>query len=208
MKVALIIGSVRTGRQSHKIAYYVENILHKRNIETAVIDLLKQPLPVYGALLGSGSEENIKAHAERLSEADAIILITPEYHGSFSGVLKNTLDHFWIEFQKKPIGVIGTSMGKLGGINASTQLQHVILSLGAYPLPVKLLVPEIHLLFDESFNTQNENMIKLTSRFLDEFLWFAEAVYQKKLLKESNKLSLTTTDLNISLNTRTKKKVL
>lgn len=190
MKIALIIGSVRTGRQSHKIAYYVEKILHKRNIETDVIDLLKQPLPIYGTLLDSVSGENIKSLAERLSEADSIILITPEYHGSFSGVLKNTLDHFWSEFRKKPIGVVATSMGKLGGINASTQLQHVILSLGAYALPVKLLVPEIHLAFDESFNTQNENIIKRTSRFLDEFLWLAEAVSQKKLLKESNKLSL------------------
>lgn len=69
----------------------------------------------------------------------------------------------------------------MGGVNASNQLQHVILSLGAYPLPRKLIVPEIQKAFyDESFEPKNERIIKTTNKFLDEFFWLAEAIYQKK----------------------------
>lgn len=97
-----------------------------------------------------------------------------------SGALKNAIDYYWSEFRKKPVGVVTASAGGFGGINASTHLQHIILSLGAYPMPLKLLVPEVHKAFDDSYNPQHENIIKSTDRFLDEFLWFADALHQKK----------------------------
>jgi azobenzene reductase len=182
MKVAIILGSVRIGRQSHKIADYLEKILAKRGIEADLIDLAKNSLPIFGERSVNLPEfsENIQQVSLRLEQSDALLFITPEYHGSFSGVLKNALDHFWLEFQKKPIGVITVSAGKMGGINASTQLQHVILSLGAYPLPLKLLIPEVHHVFDGSFQPFSENIVKSTTKFLDEYLWFADAIYQKK----------------------------
>jgi azobenzene reductase len=184
MQVALVIGSVRKERQSHKVAHYLEKVLKQRGIMTDLIDLLKYPLPIYGLPTEQPDElENIKWMSDRLMDADAMILVTPEYHGTFSGALKNTLDHFWVEFQKKPIGVAAASVGMFGGLNASTQLQHVILSLGAYPLPLKLLIPQIQLAFDDLFEANSDDIIKSTRRFVDEFLWLADAVYRKKLQK-------------------------
>jgi NAD(P)H-dependent FMN reductase len=164
------------------VAYYLEKVLKKRGVETDLIDLAKDSLPILEERVGHHPQlpEKIQDISIRLSEADALLFVTPEYHGSFSGALKNALDYFWAEFQKKPIGVVTVSAGKMGGINASTQLQHVILSLGAYPLPLKLLVPEIHHTFNETFEPLNEGIKKSTDKFLNEFLWFADAVYQKK----------------------------
>jgi len=182
MKVTIFLGSIREGRQSHRAAYYVAKSLDERGIESDLIDLAKTPLPIH-----SGPDEknpqlkkNIEQISRRLKTADAIIFVTPEYHGSLSGVLKNAIDYYWEEFQKKPIGVVAASAGRMAGINASTQLQHVILSLGAFPMPLKLLVPEIHNAFDDEFLPQNEKIITSTEKFLDEFLWFAEALGEKK----------------------------
>lgn len=185
MKTAIILGSIRTGRQSHKVAYYLEQVLLQKGVDTDLIDLAKDSLPVLEQQPTPGPELTAKIQhiSQRLRQADAIIFVTPEYHGSFSGVLKNALDYFWAEFSKKPIGVATASAGKMGGINASTQLQHVILSLGAFPLPLKLLVPEVQHAFDKTFKPQTEKMVKSTEKFLDEFLWFADAVYQKKVQK-------------------------
>lgn len=191
MKIAIVLGSIRKERQSHRVAYHLEKMLIQRNIETYVIDLLIHPLSIFGQPAQDYSQlENIKQIGVRLTESDALIFVTPEYHGSFSGVLKNALDHFWIEFHKKPIGIAATSTGKFGGLNAATQLQHVILSLGAYPLPLKLLIPEIHRAFDDSFETQLVNLSKSTNRFLDEFLWFADAVSQKKISEATNEIKV------------------
>jgi azobenzene reductase len=90
------------------------------------------------------------------------------------------LDYYWAEFKHKPMGVIATGSGRMGGINASTQMQHVILSLGAYPVPYKLLVPQIQHAFDEQMQPVNAELVKGTGRFLDEFLWFANAIVQAK----------------------------
>jgi NAD(P)H-dependent FMN reductase len=181
MKVAILLGAIRKGRQSDKVARCLQNKLEERGIEADLIDLLEHPLPLFQDWSGYPPEieATIKNTSNRLNQADALLFVTPEYHGSFSGVLKNALEFFWAEFDKKPIGVATVSSGRMGGINALNQLQHVILSLGAYPIPQKFLVTEVQNAFDESGNPLNDTMTTRANKFLDAFLWFADAVYQK-----------------------------
>ena len=182
MKCAIILGSIRIGRQSHRIAYYLERKLRERGIEVVMVDLAEHPLPMMEEDNGRlrSPADDISIIGAQLKEADSMILVSPEYHGSFSGVLKNALDFYWAEFKKKPIGVVTTGSGKMGGINASTQMQHVVLSLGAYPVPTKLLIPEIQHAFNEQFEPLREDIVKNTDRFLTEFCWFANAIVEAK----------------------------
>ncbi|WP_205720045.1 NADPH-dependent FMN reductase [Fodinibius halophilus] len=153
MKVAILLGSTRMGRQTHKAAHYITQELTNRNIEADLIDLAKNPLPVLKERVGHHPDppENGVKISNRLDRADAILWISPEYHGSISGGLKNAIDYFWSEFQKKPIGAVTTSAGGFGGINASHHLQQIILSIGAFPMPQKLLIPQVHAAFDDSY---------------------------------------------------------
>ena len=182
MKITILAGSVRKERQSFGLASYLQVQLQKRGIQVGLIDLAKTPLPIFGQ---EGSDQsNVKSIGDQLRQSNALILVTPEYHGSFSGVLKNALDYYWEEFQKKPIGVAAASAGKMAGINASTQLQHVVLSLGAYPVPRKLLVSEIHKAFNSNYLPLNNSLSEAVEKFLDEFLWFSEAMTAKKMKAE------------------------
>ena len=187
MKIAILLGSIRVERQSHKVAHYLERELKNYGLESDLIDLAVDPLPLLGENIAE--DEKVRTRianvGERLKQAQAILLVTPEYHGSFSGALKNALDFYWAEFQRKAIGVVATSTGKMGGINASTQLQHVVLSLGAYPLPVKLLVPEINLAFNKQDEPVSERFIKSAEKFLTEFLWYADAIDAKKIREKA-----------------------
>lgn len=191
MKIAILVGSVRMGRQTNKAAYYLKEQLTNRNIETDLIDLAENPLPILKERVGHHPQppENAVQISDRLDEANAIIWISPEYHGSISGNLKNAIDYFWSEFQKKPIGTVTTSAGGFGGINASHHLQQIILSIGAYPMPLKLLIPRIHTAFDEDYEPQNENIIESTDNFLDEFLWLADALARKKSTNYNTELA-------------------
>ena len=182
MKVVILLGSVRMGRQSHKVAYYLEKLLTARGFETDLVDLAKEALPILGTQDDDSKlAQTVHDISERLHQGDGLLLISPEYHGSFSGVLKNALDYFWAEFQRKTIGVITVSSGKLGGTSVANQLQQVILSLGGVALPAKLLVPEVQISFDEDAEPLNDMIVKRAEKFLDEFIWFADAIYQKKL---------------------------
>ena len=120
--------------------------------------------------------------SDRLMEADAMVLITPEYHDTFSGALKNALDHFWGEFQKKPVGVAGASVGKFGCLNASTQIATCYTKLGRIPFATEITIPQVHIAFDDLFEASMHDIIE-SRQFVDEFLWLADAVYRKKLEK-------------------------
>ncbi|SFC75785.1 NAD(P)H-dependent FMN reductase [Parapedobacter composti] len=179
MKIAILLGSVRQGRRSHRIAHYLETVLAKQAVRTDLIDLGTDSLPIYGQD-EARHRQAISDIGKRLEMADALLLVTPEYHGSFSGALKNALDYFWAEFQRKPIGVVAVSSGRLGGINASNQLQQVVLSLGGVALPVKWVVPEIQNAFDEDGRLQDGTIAIRAEKFVTEYLWYADAIYQKK----------------------------
>lgn len=182
MKYAIILGSIRIGRQSHRIAYYLEQRIKSKGIEVAMIDLAEHPLPMMEEDNGRlrSPADDVSIIGSQLKEADAVILVSPEYHGSFSGVLKNALDFYWAEFKKKPIGVVTTGSGRMGGINASTQMQHVVLSLGAFPLPTKLLIPEVQHAFNEQNEPLRDDIVRNTERFLSEFHWLANAIVNAK----------------------------
>ncbi|WP_205618118.1 NADPH-dependent FMN reductase [Neotamlana sedimentorum] len=188
MNITIILGSVRQERQSHRLAYFLRNKLNELGQDTKIVDLTLTPLPIYGQV---GTDiSNVENIGSVISKAEALIFVTPEYHGSYSGALKNLLDYYWREFHKKPIGVATASAGKMAGINASTHLQQLILSLGAYPMPLKLLVPEIQSAFSDDYSSLNSSVTKDAKKFIDEFLWFSEAIVTKKeatLLLEKTK---------------------
>src|SRR5690625_7462615 len=98
-----------------------------------------------------------------------------EYDDIFTGKLKYAIDHYLEEFEKKAIGVVTVSSGKMAGINASIGLHLVILGVGAYPMPYKLLIPHISNSFDDQSEPRNESGIKMTERILNEFNWFDDA---------------------------------
>jgi NAD(P)H-dependent FMN reductase len=185
LNLAIIIGSVRTGRQSHKAAYYLEKkFSEQKDINVKVIDLVKYEIPILEERLGrtQNPPAAVKEAAEILEQSDAIILVSPEYHGGISGALKNFLDYFLKEITRKPIGVVTTSGGKFGGINASHEIQKLILAIGSYPMPKKMLVPAIHEAFDNDYNVLNEDVAKGAEAFMNEFIWFANAITNGKNL--------------------------
>jgi azobenzene reductase len=184
LNTVIISGSIRKGRQTHKVS--IE--LHKRLIDagysnTQILDIATYNIPVaeerFGKLETPLTE--INTTQKILDSADAMIFVSPEYHGSYSGALKNFLDYFWKEFLRKPIAVASVSTGRFGGINASTEMQQLVLSLGAYAMPQKLIVSTIHNSIDETGDVKDEFLDTNIKKFISEYTWFAEAIAEKKL---------------------------
>ena len=181
MNIVIISGSTRIGRLSHRATVELGKRMAKRGISAEIIDLAEYRLPILENVANKNTTNaHIQAFAKKLNEADAMIFVSPEYHGSYSGALKNALDYVWKEFAKKPIGVVTATTGKFGGVNASTQMQLLILSLGAFPMPYKLLVPFVDEVFNENGELIDEGTAKSFEKFITDFMWFAEALVAKK----------------------------
>ena len=184
LKIAIISGSARQGRQTPQVVHYVAEQFRANDSveEVAVLDVAEYNFPVMEERRGKleNSPAGLDKFGTILEEADAIVFASPEYNGSYSGALKNALDYFYAEFTKKPIGVLTVSAGQFSGINASHDLQKLILNLGGYPIPTKLLIGGVHKAFDEQGNIQDERFQKSTTRFISELLWLTEALVNHK----------------------------
>ena len=91
--------------------------------------------------------------------AQGIILGTPEYHASFSGVLKNALDLMGFEeVEGKMLGLVGVSAGRLGAINALNSLRMVGRALHAWVIPEQVSVAEAYRAFDAEGKLRDPRM--------------------------------------------------
>ena len=180
LNITILYGCIREGRQSVRAANAVKKALDKSGkVNITFIDLKEKEweLPVMKERLkdikGTPPEVLVKM-SNHIKNADGIVFITPEYNNSYSGALKNCVDYFTTEWAKKPIGIVCASAGKMGGINASNLTQLLILAINAYPMPYKLLVPDLEKSIDTEGNALNEMMQKNIDKFVDEYLTFVE----------------------------------
>ena len=178
-RITILYGAIREGRLSIRAGRAIKNALEASGkAEISFIDIKDYNLPVMEARLKDMTDPPaaLLDISRKLETADGIVFVTPEYNNSYSGAMKNAVDYFTKEWAKKPIGIVCGSNGRQGGLNASNLLQLLVLAIGAFPMPYKLLVPELHLSLDEEGNPQNEVMAKNIQRFVNEYLWFVEAI--------------------------------
>ena len=163
MKIAVVLGTTRMGRQSEKVANeLVSRLSTHADLSVTFLDIARFPFPVFEERIRFHPDppEDLKTFSEKLNEAEGIIFVIPEYNGSLPGTFKNAFDHFYAEYKRKPIGVVCVSDGKFAGVQASLQLQTLILHVFAYPMPVKLLVPFVDKAFDENGKLIDETVNK------------------------------------------------
>lgn len=122
----------------------------------------------------------LQEFSEKIARSDALVIVTPEYNNGYPGMLKNALDYLLPEYKRKPIGIVTVSAGGFGGINCLAQLRLVTLGMGAFPIPAALPVSRVQDLFDEGGNLLDQSYEKRASSFIDEVLWFAEAISNQK----------------------------
>jgi FMN reductase len=161
IRVAGLCGSLRVGSYTNMALTLALRATGGPPCETELIDLGQFNLP-FADGRKSRSEET-QRFCERLAKADAVIIGTPEYHGSVSGVLKNALDLTGFpEWEGKMIGLVGISGGRMGAHNALSALRDIGRTLHAWVIPQQVSIPEAYKLFDGEGN--------LTDRVLKERL--------------------------------------
>jgi len=129
IKIGIIIGSTRPGRNSEAVAKWVYEIAGKRkDAEFELVDikdynlpLLDEPIP---ASMKQYAKEHTKTWAKTIESLDAFIFVTPEYNHGPSGALKNALDFIYKEWNNKAAGFV--SYGSAGGVRAVEQLRLIM----------------------------------------------------------------------------------
>ena len=135
-----ISGSRRRGSHTKTAVSTALATSEAAGAQTELIELRSVDVP----LLDPDVEEpgEVADITQRLRNADGIILGTPMYHGSYSGVLKNTIDHCGFdEFSDKTVGLLAVSGGRFP-VSALDHLRSVCRSLNAWVLPYEAAIPQ------------------------------------------------------------------
>jgi len=132
-------GSLREGSHTRTALERALRAAEDCGARTELIDLRDLDLPVYDAdEEGVGDVPDL---TRRVGEADAILLGTPMYHGSYSSPLKTALDYCGFdEFENKTVGLLAVSGGSFP-ITALDHLRAVCRALDAWVLPYQAAVP-------------------------------------------------------------------
>jgi NAD(P)H-dependent FMN reductase len=182
--IAIISGSVRTGRKSHNVATYFNKYIAAQNIATAeILDLKEFNFPVMEERLINltAPSASMKLFSEKIIKADAVILVSPEYNSGYPAAVKNAIDLVVKEWFHKPVGLVGVSNGNFGGVHAITQLQTILIKIKASPISTIFPVPNVQDAFDEEGNAINKEATdKRANTFLKELLWVTEAFNKMK----------------------------
>ena len=178
--IALISTSVRDGRLSNRVALHLSaHILRQGRHTVDLIDLREHAFPLFHErlkFLASPAPE-VVAFAERIRKADGVVMIAPEYNGSYPASLKNIIDLLTEDWRRKPIALVPVSSGGFGGAQLTTQLVFTLWKIRAWVVPGAMQVPTVKDQFlEDGTAVDPEAWAKRCKALLDELDWAMEAI--------------------------------
>jgi len=166
MKISLILGTGRERANSEKIADFVFESARNFGFEVEYIkvkDWLDKPFT------GGMSEEKRNKMSEILNNSQGFIIVSPEYNHSFPGELKLFLDEFYEEFNHKPVGICGVSVGKLGGARMIESLRLVLIEFMMIPLRNAVYFSNV-----QNFDKEKESYKEFLKTMFEELKFYIE----------------------------------
>jgi NAD(P)H-dependent FMN reductase len=195
MKLQVIVGSTRPTRAADNVLPWVTGraAVHEA-FETEVLDLRDWALPMFGEHMGSigdprdpsYSDQLVRSWNRKIAEADAYLIVTPEYNHSIPGELKNAIDSVFVSFafRNKPIAMVGYSGGIGGGIRAIEHLNQVAVELEAAPLRSTVILPFVEKAFDADGQPTDPATDVSLQILLDDLAWWAAALRAARVAGE------------------------
>ncbi|MGW5438719.1 NADPH-dependent FMN reductase [Nocardia asteroides] len=181
LKLAIIIGSVREGRFGPVVANWFAQQVDDR-FDVDIIDLAEAEvhaaLPAMPPALEPDPDRpaGMGALTERLSAADAYVIVTPDYNRSYPAALKAAIDWHFTQWDAKAIGFVGYSGGS-GGLLAIEHLRQVFAELNAHTVRNYVSFPRYYLLFDENGQLKEPAESEAAAQaLLDQLHWWTSAL--------------------------------
>jgi NAD(P)H-dependent FMN reductase len=191
MKIQVILGTVRVGRVSERVAKWVAaKATNRADFEVELIDLAEYTLPHFDEAVSPrfnrerNSIESVTKYLTKIAEADGYVFVTPEYNHSIAGVLKDAIDYLDFQLAKKPVAIV--SHGTVGGARAAEQLKVMLIESKAAIVPEAIALIRPTSFLDASGNFTGDlaapyNPDAQLEAVLGELAWWAETLQAGRL---------------------------
>jgi len=171
--ISILSSSVRTGRKSHNVAlYFKEYIAENYKVQVEILDLKSYNFPIFEERLKNQKSPSLDAleFKNKIIASDGVIIVSPEYNGSFPASLKNAIDLLYEEWHRKPVAFSTVSSGDFAGLQALTHLQFVFWKIRALTVTTNFPIVKVQDKFDDyGVPTNKKETNGFAKIFIDEF---------------------------------------
>ncbi|MCC9624381.1 NAD(P)H-dependent oxidoreductase [Thalassospira sp. MA62] len=185
--VSVIYGSAREGRFCDIVGKWVlETLEDDQDISLDVLDPATLDLPPRYV----GATHSSVAHLRMsLADADAFIIVTPEYNHSFTGELKHLIDSAQTEWQRKPVAFVSYG-GRSGGLRAVEQLRLVFAELQVVTMRDVISFAHAQSLFDkDGLPVDRDNTDTALHGMVTDLKWWARALRDARYPQAKHQLA-------------------
>jgi NAD(P)H-dependent FMN reductase len=187
MRLAVIVGTTRSNRQTVKQArWVVKSARELADTEVELVDLADYPMPFFAEPVSPRYNPNrdidptAKQWLDKIAGFDAYVVVTPEYNHSIPGVLKNAFDYMDWQMLRKPSAIV--SHGTVGGARAAMHLKEVLSEARGVPIPNFVALAHMSDVIDEDGNLSEEQKANpygpqgALEAMLAELKWYSDSL--------------------------------
>ena len=185
-KIALIISSTRDARWADKPAQWALAKMRERDdIDVELVDLRDFHIPFFNEVASNAyvptQDPNAVRWQQKVAEFDGYVFLVAEYNRSITGALKNALDQDYVDWGKKPMGLI--AYGSVGGARAAEHLRLMSIELQMVPVRAGVHIGGSDFYRVSAYNPNPEPMEALDGvlggslkDMLDQVTWYANVL--------------------------------
>ena len=176
--ILIISGTNRPGSSTLKVAKLVERHYRQAGLPAELYSLTELPPEVFTPEAYAAKPPAFAAVQQRVLAAPGLHVVTPEYNGSFPGVLKYFIDllKFPDSFEHKPVAFVGVASGVWGALRSVEQLQLIFGYRNAHVFPDRVFVPSIGQKLDPAGNLTDPSIDQRLAKQVAGFASFAPAL--------------------------------
>jgi chromate reductase, NAD(P)H dehydrogenase (quinone) len=174
--VLLISGTNRPNSNAMKVTRVIEREYRSQQIPVNVYSLANLPREIFDPSSYATKPAAFVPIQQQVQAARGLHIVTPEYNGSFPGVLKYFIDmlKFPESFERKPVAFVGASAGIWGALRPIEQLQMIFGYRNAHIYPDRVFIPGVTSKFDGEGNVTDASIIDRLKQQVAGFSKFAD----------------------------------
>ena len=178
--IVVIAGTNRAGSNTLKVAKLARKQLEAVGEEVTLIDLAELPTQLFTPTVYRDKPAEFEPFQNAVLEADGILTVTPEYNGSYPGILKYFIDmlRFPESLVDMPAAFVGLASGEWGGLRSVEQLEMVFHYRHAHLFGRRLFLKGISGLLDDDGRLVDPELARRFNELVSGFAGFCRKVRQ------------------------------
>ena len=174
--ITVLVGTNRPDASSRKVAKKLVDLYQSKSHLAQVLDLESLPPEVFMPEAYANKPPRFEPFAKAILGSEGVHVVTPEYNGSFPGVLKYFIDllPFPDSFEGRPVAFTGVAAGMFGGLRPVEQLQQVFGYRDACIFPERVFVMKVHESLDETGELVDASLLGRLEKQATNFAAFAK----------------------------------